>query len=190
MLHQYDLDTLESSLKSLDGFEEIMKPFMFFFGRPKAGFDIWSASLVRKALINYKLADYQLRERNGTQFYQVCAFSTKGELSSEYLAQLRHQVRQFSLEVVRRESNGFSLLSHFKQFLFDTPEELSIIKLSDPKAGIFVFPIATGNKFINYPVVLYSFAAGAHKYFPVNAKDIGLYLAADATAVVGQEWSV
>lgn len=180
MLHQYDLDGLESSLKSLDGFETIMKPFMFFFGRPKVGYEIWSGSLVRKAVNNHKLVDYRLKERNGTQYYQICAFCTKGELSVAQINHLRQQVKQISLEVVRRESNGISLLSHFKQFLFDTPDELSVIKLSDPKAGVFVFPIATGNRPTNYPVVLYSFASGVHKYFPVNAKDIGQYLAVDA----------
>jgi hypothetical protein len=180
MLHQYDLESLEASLKSLDGFEGIMKPFMFFFGRPKTGHDVWSKSLVKKVLINHKLVDYRLKERDGIQFYQICAFSTKGDLSPEVINKLRHEAKQFSLETVRRESNGVSLLSQFKQFLFDSPETRDLIKLSDPKSGLFVFPVCTGNKLTHYPVVLYTFSAGVHKYFPVDAKDIGHFLALEA----------
>jgi hypothetical protein len=180
MLHQYDLEGLEASLKSLDGFEGIMKPFMFFFGRPKTGHEVWSKSLVKKVLVNHKLVDYRFKEKDGAQFYQICAFSTKGELSPEVINALRNQAKQFSLETVRRESNGLSLLSQFKQFLFDGPEAKDILKLSDPKSGLFVFPISTGNKLTHYPVVLYTFSAGVHKYFPVDAKDISHFLTLEA----------
>lgn len=180
MLHQYDLDGLGASLKYVDGFESIMKPFMFFFGRPKVGYDIWSKSLVKKALVNHKLMDYRLKESNGVQFYQICAFSTKDALSPEQLTRLRQQLKLMSLETVKLESNGISLLSHFKQFLFDSPETSKIISLSDPKAGLFVYPIATGNKLTQYPVVLYTYASGTHKYFPVDAKDIGHFVVTEA----------
>jgi hypothetical protein len=180
MLHQYDLEGLEASLKSLDGFEGIMKPFMFFFGRPKTGHELWSKSLVKKVLINHKLVDYRFKERDGAQFYQICAFSVKGELSADRLNKLRQQAKQFSLETVRREANGLSLLSQFKQFLFDGPEAKDIIKLSDPKSGLFVFPISTGNKLVNFPVVLYTYSSGVHKYFPIDANDISQFLTLEA----------
>jgi len=178
-MHQYDLTGLESSLKSLEGFENVMKPFLFFFGRPKTGHEIWSKSLVKKVLVNHKLADFRLKDRDGGQYYQICAFSTK-PISPEVLAQKRQEAKHFTLETVKRESNGLNLLSQFKQFLFDGPEVKDIARLSDPKAGLFVYPIATGNKLTNFPVVLYTYSAGVHKYFPVDAKDINQYLKLEA----------
>ncbi len=180
MLRQYDLHGLEASLKSQEGFEGIMKPFMFFFGRPKTGYDVWTKSLVKKVVVNHKLLDFRFKEGDGAQFYQICAFSVKDELSQESINKLRQLAKQFSLETVRRESNGLILLSQFKQFLFDGVEAKDIIKLSDPKSGIFVYPISTGNKLAHYPVVLYSFSSGVHKYFPVDAKDISHFLRLEA----------
>jgi hypothetical protein len=176
-MHQYDLAGLEASLKTLDGFENVMKPFLFFFGRPKTGHEIWTKSLVKRAFVNHKIADLRVKDRDGAgQFYQIYAFNTKKNLSSDDLTQLRQQAKQFSVETVKRESNGLNLLSQFKQFLFDGPESREIVRMSNPKAGLFVYPMTTGNKITHYPVVLYTYSSGVHRYFPVDAKDINQYL--------------
>lgn len=180
MQHKYDLAAIESSLDSLDGFKRIMKPFLFIFGGPRAGYEMWNKALVKKVLINHKLADHHKSEKDGENYYQICAFSTKAELSNEWLNQKRQQLQMISGDILRREALAHAATSpHFRPFLFDESAN-RIVSTSEAVAGHFVYPVHSGNQLVNYPVVLYVYAGGQHRFYPVDARDIKHMLAAVA----------
>jgi hypothetical protein len=177
--YEYDLAALEASLKTLDGFKKIMKPFLFIFGGSRSGFEMWNKALVRKVLINHKLADHRKTEKDGENFYQICAFSSKAELSSEWLATKRNQLKAISGDVLRREAMAHGISPHFRPFLFNESAN-QIVSLSDPNNGQFIYPVHSGIRAENYPVVLYVYAGGQHRFYPVEASDIKHMVAAVA----------
>lgn len=179
MQHKYDLAALEESLRTLDGFKRIMKPFLFIFGGSRSGFEMWNRALVKKVLINHKLADHHKTEKDGENYYQICAFSSKGELAPEWLAKKRQELQMISGDILRREAMAHSISPHFRPFLFD--ESVSkIVSLSDAYSGQFIYPVHCGNKIVQYPVVLYVYAGGQHRFYPVDANDIKHMVAAVA----------
>lgn len=171
MQHKYDLDALAESLRTLDGFKKIMKPFLFIFGGSKAGFDMWNKALVKKVLVNHKLADHHKTEKDGENYYQICAFGSKGELSPEWLAKKRQQLKTVSGDILRREAVAHSISPHFRAFQFHESAN-QIVSLSDVYSGHFVYPVHCGIRNVHYPVVLYIYAGGQHRFYPIDSSDI------------------
>lgn len=160
---------LEASLGSLDGFKKIMKPFLFFFGGPKPGFEFWSGASVRKVVTNHRLAEYQHEDN----FYQIMAFNIQNDIVGDELAELRARAGHFYLGRVRYESSMASSAEKLLVFDFEDEDRNDIFSMSDPVSGLFVFPRPTEKAGQSFPLALYAVSEGKRHYYPIKAEYLG-----------------
>ncbi len=156
---------LKESLKSKEGFKRIARPFLIFFGRAKKSYEIYHTAEETDILDAKLLARYEYEENK----YLIITYSTKGEIASEKLNELKQKAEQFELGTVRFNAAGSNGLSLWRGDWNFTPNEVNeISELGNQDEGIYVEVVADSDKnYNNVPYVVYALKDNKRYFCPV-----------------------
>jgi len=164
--------TLEGKLASKEGFKEIHGGG-FLGGKAKKSFAVWSEAEKKAVLPQYFVHHFLHQDDESKSYYAIYAFSTKGEIDAETLAQLKQAASEIDIETVRYESLSYSRLELWRGGSESFAQEENTIStaLSDVANGLFVYTEAVGegsNAILDKPLVVYAHSKGGDYIYPIK----------------------
>ena len=163
---------LEGKLASKEGFKEIHGGG-FLGGKAKKSFATWSEAEKKSVLPQYLVQDFLHQGEDLESYYGIYAFSTKGEIDAETLAQLMQEASGIDISTVRYESLSYSCLELWRGPEGSSAHEENTIStaLSDVANGLFVYTEAVGwdnHALLDKPLVIYAHCKGGDYIYPIK----------------------
>lgn len=163
---------IEEKLTSKEGFKSIHGGGLF--GRKaKKSFAIWSEAEKKTVLPLYFIHHYVHLDEGSKFYYAIYAFSTKGEVDSETLSQLKEAASTIDLGTVRYESFTYTRLELWRGREDSFAQENNTIStsLSDVENGLFAFVEALdfgSNAILDKPLVIYAHYNNEDYIYPIK----------------------